>query len=210
MGKQQNKDYYDSIFATQRESVRYQPPWPLQTEWYSRLQEVARLIFKSHNVLDLGCGFAILAGILEHTGHKGSYTGIDFAEETLQWVGDLHAVTPIHHDFLLLYRDLNHGGVPIMDDLGDTTVVMAEYLEHVEDDLSIFESIKEAAPNADIIITLPSFDDPGHVRWFETRQEIYNRYKYVLDIASIGPIYLEGHYCFEPVTRRWLMWGKIR
>ena len=57
-------------------------------------------------------------------------------------------------------------------------VLAVDMLEHVEDDFGIIGQIKKGTP---FIFTLPTFDDPAHVRWFRHPEEIYERY-----ISHIG------------------------
>ncbi len=57
-----------------------------------------------------------------------------------------------------------------------------EVLEHIRDDLAVIDNIREGA---DIIFSLPTFDDPAHVRKFKKPGDIQKRYCYGIDIRKI-------------------------
>ena len=206
MGKYQSREYYDSIFATQKEGVRYTSPWPLNTEWYPRLIEVARLIDKNRTVVDLGCGFGILAGVLNWVNHTGRYRGYDFAKETIVWVNEQHAYKTIHPNARFLHADFTKE-IDFIHTEENPTVVMCELLEHIPNDQEVVSNLPQGT---DIIITLPTFDDPGHVRWFTSPESIRARYGQYIDFKYCGELYQGDHYLHQERTTRWLAIGECK
>jgi hypothetical protein len=64
-------------------------------------------------------------------------------------------------------------------------------LEHVEADVPFVEQIPAGTR---LVFTVPTFDDPGHVRWFNSSQEISDRYGKFIDDLVIT--YLPEDRCF--------------
>ena len=110
------------------------------------------------NVLDIGCGTGDLADF-----YKGNYTGLDISSTAIE---NAKKIRRSDADFLV---------ADVLDpkqDFGMTfdTIIMAEFLEHIEDDTIVFEKIKRWTHfGSRLIISVPNGDrvpDEDHVRQF--------------------------------------------
>jgi len=75
-------------------------------------------------------------------------------------------------------------------------VIAAEFLEHVDDDMAVLDNIREGTA---IILTLPSFDDPAHVRFFQTRKQL--RYRYYTRIDDMKIIVISKWYVCSGIVK---------
>jgi len=79
-------------------------------------------------------------------------------------------------------------------------------LEHLENDLKIISSVKAGTL---VVLSLPSFNAIGHVRFFRSEKEVYDRYFSLLKFLCIEKIYATT--LFEiPANIQNLLHGKIR
>jgi len=117
------------------------------------------------SVLDIGCGKAALSHWVKN------YSGFDFAKKTIKqaqeaainvWVGSLLEAAN--------YKDADY-------------YCLIEVLEHIDDDIPALNNIQSGKQ---VIVIVPSFDDPAHVRVFSNAVEFKERYSDVLDINHIS------------------------
>jgi tetratricopeptide (TPR) repeat protein len=161
--------YYDKIFASNPSFARYQG-----------LYRAVAAHAAGRTVLDVGCGPSAMA---EHFA-AGQYRGFDFAPGAVAaaqargldvWVGSVYDPAA--------YRE------------GAALYTLIEVIEHLEDDLQVLAAIPAGQP---LVITVPSFDDPGHVRTYD-EAAFRTRYGTLLDIACIRRfglregVWTEGH-----------------
>lgn len=158
-----SSDYYDEVFAdhdeyrkTWRESV-YQASW----------REIVEVLgsHKAGRILDLGCGpgqFAdCVAELLPGTG----YHGVDFSQV---------AIAKARERQPTLNFSVVELPVETYDFLGaHDAIVCTEVLEHIDRDVEVLEAIKGGVL---AIFSVPNFDSFGHVRFFETREAVLERY----------------------------------
>jgi len=124
---------------------------------YKRVGEWVR----GKKVLDVACGTAELSVYVE------DYRGFDFSEKAIEiadnenvWVGSAYEVENYKGDYAVY--------------------VMLEVLEHL-DDLAVLGNIPKGSQ---VIFSVPSFSDPGHVRVF-TEKIMRERYKGLVDIEKV-------------------------
>jgi hypothetical protein len=114
----------------------------------------------------------------------GQYSGFDFAENTIStsrfkgldvWKGDVY--DPSSYD----------SSAPLY--------TLIEVIEHIDGDMKVIEGLPAGK---DLVITVPSFDDPGHVRTYS--EEFFRlRYESLLEIDRIRRFgllegtWIEGH-----------------
>ena len=153
---QKDKSYYDNFFKKHGADVHNQP---------ERLIKIAELC--RGRVIDLGCGTGHLADY-----YKGAYVGIDISEEAVNIAKQLR-----RKDALFQVVDLTKTKLEVKKSVD--TIVIGEFLEHINGDDLIFESIKEIlAPDGIIIVSVPNGDrvpDESHCRFF-TCPEIRRQY----------------------------------
>lgn len=176
MGKEKDSAWYDEVFRTGGASKQYfrdPDSVPLYPIWSAILDEIDG----NERIIDLGCGpgqFAQLA-----FGRNKKYVlGIDFSEEAIEMAKNRN---PTHQEKFIVGDLFSPDVMQLIRDIDCEVVVMAEFLEHVEDDLTVLSSIH----NKHMIISLPSYDSEGHVRCFKTEEEIRNRYSSNLEIKTI-------------------------
>jgi len=176
MGKEQDSNYYDQQWTSQK----WKKNWNQISRVRTRLYEQAALMVpeKSPLVIDLGCGGGHFGQAMKVTNPPEMYIGYDFSEAAI----------------FMAKKKLGHGGQFqfFQSDLGQMTLgntippggcfVCLEVLEHIKDDLRIFSLIPEGSQ---MVISVPTFDDPGHVRHFQSWQKVLDRYRPFIDPATI-------------------------
>lgn len=184
MGKEQPARYYDTAYAG---SMSYSKPfnhsyyYPM---WKKIMAGSPNLpgIGPTSSVLDLGCGPGQFAQAAYHHGIS-RYLGIDFSKTACQMAQKaLYSIiqdretnyTIMHHDlFTVDYKALAAG-------LPDIHVTCLETLEHLTNDQALVTQLSKSLPGRPITITVPSFDDVSHVRYFRDLKSISDRYSPLL------------------------------
>jgi len=115
-------------------------------------------------VLDLGCGPGQVAALLYDKGMR-EYRGLDFSQKAIE-IAKSRGVP----GFEFQIRDLSQGDFA---NIPHDCVVTLEFLEHVEFDIPLLSRIK---PGTRVFATVPNFPYAGHVRWFDTVEQVAARY----------------------------------
>ena len=186
MGQEQPAKYYDDIFAT---SKPYNTPEPGVPGGLWEQIAHAALQTKMPAIYDFGCGCGQVCQILYRDGFEGLYRGVDFSPVAIQNSRKRNEKT-LNADFEQHDITKMDVGSYILDPL-NSVVISTEFLEHVEDDVPFVEQIPAGTR---LVFTVPTFDDPGHVRWFNSSQEISDRYGKFMDDLVIT--YLPEDRCF--------------
>lgn len=164
--------YYDRIYE---DSEQYHSDYKVSHyyEMWTQVLQLLRMV-QEPRVLEIGCGTGQLAHYLYDEGFR-HYHGFDFSEEAVRiasqrvpqsfCVADARAPETFNHNY--------------------NVVICLEVLEHVDDDLGILSNIHEGAA---VILSVPSSDDPAHVRFFLAKDSVTRRYSAVLDIQEIVQI----------------------
>lgn len=156
MGKEQPASYYDRIYAT---SERYKQHYT-KSFYYPLWARIIEICPSGH-VTDIGCGVGQFAEMF--CDHKDSnYTGIDFSSTAIEMA---RAKNIPNANFIIM--DINED-TPLFS----SVVIIGETLEHIKNDLLFLEKIRDRF----LIITVPSFDDKSHERYFKTWEEVQKRY----------------------------------
>lgn len=107
-------------------------------------------------VLDIGCCFGVLSDY-----YFGDYTGIDIAPYVIEKAKEVR-----RKDAKFLVCDVLENQLTLYDKFD--TIVVAEFLEHIENDFELFRKIRTwAKPDGRLIITCPNgprIPDPSHAR----------------------------------------------
>ena len=149
-------EYYNKIFARPYNTRRYQLLY----------SHIGLLIKPGVSVVDLGCGTGDIVPFLPP---KAQYRGFDFSEEAIKYAKEWHPGT-------FEVADLRTLEIPKVD-----VVICVEALEHLEDDIGLLERI---APGTQVIFTVPSFPDPGHVRTY-TMHDVVARFKHLVRLQLV-------------------------
>lgn len=128
------------------------------------------------SVLDIGCGSGQLAALLADRDFP-SYLGVDFSAGM---IAQARRACPA---FEFRKADIRTDSAP--EDHAYDCVIMLEFLEHIDDELSVIERIR---PGAMVLATVPNFPARSHVRHFTGEDAVADRYAPLfaeLDVASI-------------------------
>jgi trans-aconitate methyltransferase len=161
-GAEQPAAYYDETFeATEHwkrhyTASRYYPVWTVVADRIRR-RGVRR-------VVDIGCGPGQVACLMRDAGIE-HYTGLDFSGAR---IAHAKMVCP-GFDFI----EADIFGSDILATAAYDSVLIMEFLEHVEEDLSVLRRLR---PGTHVLATVPNFPSAGHVRHFRDTDEVGRRY----------------------------------
>jgi len=133
----------------------------------------------SDTCVDFGCGTEEL-GKLFTNDHAGNYRGIDISDEAVR----------VAHDDRVSVGDVYK---EVVSTPSEQVYAFLEVLEHIND----LQALCGIPSGKRIIFSVPSFDDPGHLRVFRDVGQVGMRYGGVLDILRVV-IFL-----WDDVLRKW-------
>lgn len=155
-----------------------------QSFYYGAWKHALRhLLFLDRDIriLEIGCGPGQFANILFDNGFV-NYKGFDYASEGIELAKKNN---PRHQELFFVADAFTTPEVEEECDL----VICFEVLEHLQNDLGLLERIKKGTK---LLISVPNFDDPYHVRYFTSANQVYDRYKDAIDIYDISTAPLTG------------------
>ncbi len=189
MGKEQPKEYYDQIFET---SAHYNNPDPQVAPWAPIWNTVVGVILlgNAKTIYDFGCGCGHLCQILYQKGFSGEYKGVDFSSVAIAKSKERNSSEP---RATFEVKDISEMDVQAhIKDPASSIVIATEYLEHVAADLEFIAAIPE---DTSVIFSVPTFDDPGHERFFKSGDQVLERYGPMLENVQIVHM-PSGHFIF--------------
>jgi SAM-dependent methyltransferase len=169
MGYYREAFYYDDVYERyEKYSCHY-----TKSRYYELWKRCVELIPDDANILEVGCGTGQFLQMLQDTKRylKG-YAGFDFS----------HVAISMCKSGLVRQGDARNPNL-----YGDSydLIIALEVMEHLLDDVEV---IRLWPKGKNVLLTLPVFDDPAHVRFFETAEQIIKRYEhdfYCLNIKSV-------------------------
>lgn len=173
--KETETEYYNDLYS--REDYRT-GAWFTREPTASRMRLAASLIPRGSKVFDFGCGVGWFAECIEATVSIKEYIGLDFSEEAISIAQSTFGA---NHDVFKFIRHDIREPISLQFDR-DSILVCCETLEHIERD---FDVIRLWPQNIPVLISLPTFDGPSHVRAFEHDSDIIERYKDVFDLKDV-------------------------
>ena len=175
--KKQNekgKDFYNDVYSRGGWKGVYFAKYT-DTHYYEVWKVVLGFIGDNDlSVLDVGCGPGQFAEMMFDHGVK-NYTGFDFSEQAVKMAKQVNAG---NEDRFFLGDIFD---AQIFDGEYDLYVCL-EVLEHISDDLGLFERIPSGK---EVICSVPNFSSEGHLRIFKSAQDVVARYSGVLDVSSV-------------------------
>ncbi len=142
---------YDNFFSNSPLNIHDQP------ERHQTVEKLCRGV-----VLDIGCGTGSLSEY-----YKGEYIGFDISKVAIE-----KAKEGRRKDANFYVK--NHNQVTSSDIIQADTIVLAEFLEHIEDDKRLFDVIKKhSREGTRLIVSVPNGErvpSPDHVREFTPKE----------------------------------------
>ena len=166
--RQLGPDFYDSMHAEIDHSVT-------RTRYDGLFRKIVANIrdHGSRSVLEVGCGSGFLAKMILQQ-YDGAYRGFDFSAEAIR-----NASSRTGRPGLFFVGD----ALDSRSYAGDyDTIVSTEMLEHVDGDLEVIRLWRDGTW---CVCSVPNFDYAGHVRFFNTADEVAARYGGSIDIEAI-------------------------
>jgi 2-polyprenyl-3-methyl-5-hydroxy-6-metoxy-1,4-benzoquinol methylase len=169
--QQQGPDFYDRMHAELDVAAT-------RTRYETLFRKIVDNIrdHGSRSILEVGCGSGFLAQLILQE-HLGPYHGFDFSPEAIRNA----AARTGRPDRFSVGDALDAGSYALEYD----TIVCTEMLEHVDGD---HDAIRLWRDGTWCICSVPNFDWPGHVRFFNSCDEVAARYGGVIDIEAIVKI----------------------
>ena len=162
----------------------YYPSWQMAMRYLEALD-------RNTAILEIGCGAGQFASMLFDHGFL-NYTGFDYAAEGIA---------------LAKKNNPNHAERFFVEDAFQTEFIEQDYnlvicfevLEHVQKDLALLQRIRSGTQ---MLLSVPNFDDPYHVRYFKNEDEVRERYNKVMRISDISVSMLSHVNCL------YYIWGE--
>lgn len=132
------------------------------------------LLDRSASILEIGCGPGQFANMLFDYGFS-EYIGFDFSKTAVSMA---KKANPAYADRFVVADMFQTSLMEQQFDL----VICFEVLEHLEADL---EALSRIRPGTKMLLSVPSTDDPHHVRFFPSSEAVRERYQGVMKIFDI-------------------------
>ncbi len=143
------------------------------------------------SILEIGCGAGQFANMLFDYGFS-NYTGFDYAAEG---VALAKKNNPKHADRFFVADAFQ---TELMEkEYG--LVISFEVLEHIQKDLELLNRIR---PGTKMLLSVPNFSDPYHVRFFPSEKDVRERYGRVMKIIDISVSMSNETHCL------YYVWGE--
>lgn len=171
VGAERPPEWYDEMFsATPKYHSAYQDS-PYYFLWSVIVDRIRRDGLR--RVLEIGCGTGQLAAYLFDQGID-SYVGLDFSPKAIEYAR----------------RNAPRGRFVVDDARASEIYAEAEYdvlvctevLEHIAEDLEVVERFR---PRTRCIFSVPSYNSASHVRFFNGRGTVADRYASYFDGLNI-------------------------
>ncbi len=147
------------------------------------------LLDRTIPILEIACGVGQFANMLFDYGFT-NYTGFDFAEEA---VALARKNNPEHAQCF-------HVADAFTTDLLDRKyglVICFEMLEHIQKDLKLLSRIRSGTK---LLLSVPNFDDPLHVRYFSSAEAVRERYQTVMHVIEVQESVIQQPNCLFYIT----------
>ncbi|MEW5721562.1 MAG: class I SAM-dependent methyltransferase [Thermodesulfobacteriota bacterium] len=148
-----------------------------------------------NNVADLGCGVGPFVRIMTWKNQKpGVYWGVDASLDNIETARRLYP------GWRFSYGDFLTDKVK-MEFVKFDAFLILKVLEYLDEDLGLLQSLPSGRP---VVFSAPSFEAPGHRRWFSGEADLKERYSPILNLELMGRyVDPKGKAWFMNTARRW-------
>lgn len=146
--------YYDKVFEQSSDFNCHYKDSKHYPMWLTAVR------FIKGSITELGCGTGQFAHLLSDLGYN-NYKGYDYSGSGIKKCKERCNLDFIQKDFAEL------------GEIESETVIALEVLEHIENDIELIGKIKKGAR---VIFSVPNFTEPSHVRIFNNKLKILERY----------------------------------
>lgn len=170
-GVEQPVEFYDERYERRADLHRHYTESDYYPIWVVIAERIHR--YAANSILDIGCGAGQLACLLRDQG-VSRYVGLDFSPARIARARETcpeyeFSIDDVHETSLIEKREYD-------------TAVSVEFLEHINDDLGILKRIPQGTR---VLASVPNYPATGHVRYFETADDVRRRYRHILDEMCI-------------------------
>ncbi len=198
---------YEEELTGAIERIKRQPIEPLE-RWEGLSEDHHRAYRRTHNrvrfrrlldyimpgerVLDIGCGFGYVGGVLLHNSEAASYHGVDIGQHRIAAAENMRDANGFPGALCRFeVRGMFECDAPFMATVRPTLVLLLEVLEHVADPVSAIQQVARCLPrDCDLLFSVPFAGRletvQGHVSYFNC-----DRLAHLLDQAGLQAQYVE-------------------
>jgi 2-polyprenyl-3-methyl-5-hydroxy-6-metoxy-1,4-benzoquinol methylase len=183
--------YYDSIYMISEE---YRMHYSQSRYYFLWSFILGRMHPKqSDHIIDIGCGPGQFAAFLRDQGII-NYLGIDFSNETIKLA---KLACP---EFRFEQEDIFN--TSLLKNMPYNIAICTEFLEHIREDTKVLEMLRSGTH---LFASVPDFSDPGHLRYFQQKDEVTNRYAHLFSSwkcdVLIASYQSPKYYVFDGILR---------
>lgn len=172
---EKNSDFYNALFESGGWNDMYYKHYSESHYfkiWLEALEKLKKI--SSPKIIEIGCGPGQFANLL-FDNRLNDYQGIDFSSEAIKYAKNRNS------DYNSLFN-IDDAYTSNIFNKDYNVAIIFEVLEHVNDDLNILEKIRR---DTYIMFSVPNFYSDGHVRWFNSKLDIFNRYRKYVEYEDI-------------------------
>lgn len=158
---EQPANYYDKVY---KKSESYKMDWT-KSRYLKLWEKIIDALGndKDQKIIDAGCGTGQLLSMLNHHGFKHAI-GFDYSQTAIEIAQQIFPKIKCAH-----------GDIFKTDFNGFDTVITTEVMEHIQNDEEVLRRIVDSGVKT-VILSVPTFDDKAHVRFFEGIYDTGGRY----------------------------------
>lgn len=164
------KEYYNSAYG----KLPHNYTCEYKESTYYPIWRYVLTLIGEERIFEAGCGTGQFAKMLMDN-NKNYHVGIDYSEKAIELAEKMN---PENKDRFILWDLFKFDELEIDYDL----FLCLEVLEHIDNDCELLQKIEKGKK---IIVSVPNFNDPAHIRVFINTQQIEKRYGKLIQINSI-------------------------
>ena len=179
-------EIYNAVYKSGGANGNYHKHYS-QSFYYPSWKEALKLlrnVDRTIPILEIGCGVGQFANMLFDYGFT-NYTGFDYAAEAVTLAKKNNSKQADHFFVADAFQtELIEGQYGL--------IICFEVLEHIQKDLELLQHIRSGTH---LLLSVPNFNDPYHVRYFGSTEEVRERYQQVMRISDIHISRINEHNC---------------